>query len=165
MIRQFQAQDAEACSALCRACLQTDPMVPRGARETLLRLETAAAMRERANLFYLAVCLRDDRMLGAAGIDMNEIRLLFVDPGQRRCGIGASLLEHLEAFVPPAMFEDVFVYASPDTVGFYLSQGYREGGDCRFNLRDYTFRTVFMRRIIRAGRESGSASLARSMGR
>ena len=163
MIRQFEPRDAEACSARSRACLQMDPLIPRDAREYLLRLETAANMRERANLYYLAVCLLDSGIVGAAGVDMNEIRLLFVDPGQRRKGIGASLLEHVEALVPPALFEDIFVYASPGAVEFYLSRGYLQGGDCRFVIGDYTFGTVFMSKRIRAGRGIRTGSSARSM--
>jgi len=163
MIRQFEPQDAEACSALSRACLRMDPMIAPDAREDLLRLETAAAMRERACLYYLAVCFHSGGIVGAAGVDMNEIRLLFVDPGQRRKGIGTSLLEHVEALVPAALFEDIFVYASPAAVGFYLSRGYLQGGDCRIAIGEYTFKTVFMSKRIRAGRQTGAARGARGM--
>ena len=112
MIRQFQHQDADSCSRLIHACLENDPSYSFALREKIRRLETAQAMAERARLFYVAVYEAGKKILGVAGLDMNEIRLLCVSPEHQRLGIGRSLIEHIKSMVPGFLFSDIFVYSS-----------------------------------------------------
>ncbi|MBZ5497305.1 MAG: GNAT family N-acetyltransferase [Acidobacteriia bacterium] len=144
LVRQFQPEDAEACSNLVRACMKSDPMMPPTAREQLLRAESAGTMCERASLFYIAVGMLGGGVAGVGGVDMNEIRFLFVEPGRQRRGVGSSLLKHLEALVPPALFGDIFVYSAPGAVGFYRSHGYQSGGEHAFAVGDCAVSTIFM---------------------
>jgi predicted N-acetyltransferase YhbS len=144
MIRQFREEDAEACSNLIRACLSLDLQIRDETREELMRLESPAIMCERAKLFYLAVCMEERSIAGGGGVDMNEIRLLFVDPERRRRGIGGLLLRHLEALIPPALFGDAFVYSAPGAMGFYRAHGYQPGGEYDFKVSGHTVPTVFM---------------------
>jgi N-acetylglutamate synthase-like GNAT family acetyltransferase len=95
MIRQFQPEDAVACCALIHACLANDSSISSALREKLLSSETPQSMEERAKLFYVAVYQSGNRILGVAGLDMNEIRLLCVSPERRRSGIGRILLQHI----------------------------------------------------------------------
>jgi GNAT superfamily N-acetyltransferase len=78
------------------------------------------------------------------GIDLNEIRLLFVAPEYQRRGIGSTLLGHLETLVPPALFSDIFVYAAPGAEDFYRANGYRPKGDHRFMVGETAMPTIFM---------------------
>ena len=144
LIRQFQPEDAELSSALVCACLKLDPQMAPAVKEELIRGESPAIMRERANSFYMAVSIVQGGIAGVAGLDMNEIRLLFVDPERQRQGIGTLLLRHLEALVPPALFSDIFVYSAPAAVGFYYSHGYRSGGEYAFTVGGLSVATVFM---------------------
>ncbi len=144
LIRQFQSEDADSCCDLVRACLRTDPLMPPAALERLLLAESPAAMRERATLFYLAVCVVEGRIAGVAGIDMNEIRLLYVDPKFRSRGVGGALLAHVESMLPPALFTDVFVYSAPGAVGFYRAHGYEPGGEHRVDVGGAIMATIFM---------------------
>jgi N-acetylglutamate synthase-like GNAT family acetyltransferase len=144
LIRQFQQEDAEACSRLVRECLRLDPLMPPAAKEELIRAESAAAMRERAALFYLAVLPAEDRIAGVGGIDLNEIRLLFVHPEYQHTGMGSRLLEHLESLVPPALFRNAFVYAAPAAAGFYQARGYQAGGEAVFHIGALALPTVFL---------------------
>lgn len=148
-IRQFQTEDAKACSDLVRACIKLDPLMPSGAREELVRAESPEVMCERARLFYVAVCILAGAVAGVGGIDMNEIRLLFVAPEHQHKGIGGSLLRHLEAMAPPALFADIFVYSSPGAVGFYRVHGYESGGGHVFAVGDKTVPTIFMTKKLR----------------
>jgi GNAT superfamily N-acetyltransferase len=143
-IRQFQSEDSEECCSLVRACLSLDPLIPLAVKEDLLRAESPALMRDRAALFYVAVFTLGSRVAGVGGLDLNEIRLLFVEPEHQHQGIGGSLLGHLEAFVPPAFFGDIFVYSTPGAAGFYHVHGYRPRGKHAFCVGEYVVPTIFM---------------------
>jgi hypothetical protein len=101
-------------------------------------------MIDRSRLFYMAVYESHGRISGLVGLDLNEIRLLFVSPGSRRQGIGRALLEHVKSMVPPVFFTDIFVYSSIQAVGFYQGCGFKERGSCSFDLRGESLPTVFM---------------------
>jgi GNAT superfamily N-acetyltransferase len=147
-IRPFRDEDAEACSRLVIACLRMDSSMPQETREEFMRLESPAAMRERAKLFYLAVGTAESSVAGVGGVDMNEIRLLYVHPEWRHQGIGSLLLRHLEDMVPPALFGDIFVYSAPAAADFYRAQGYQSGGPHEFKVAGVAVPTVFMTRKL-----------------
>jgi N-acetylglutamate synthase-like GNAT family acetyltransferase len=144
MIRQFQHQDAASCSRLIHACLENDSSYSFALREKIRRLETSQAMVERARLFYVAVYEAEDEILGVAGLDMNEIRLLCVSPEHRRLGIGCALLKHIKAMVPGFLFSDIFVYSSRQAAQFYLACGFAERGPFAFDLSGEQLMTIFM---------------------
>ncbi len=152
MIRQFLAEDADACCALIRACIEYDLEMPPALRGELLGSETPAAMRERGNLFYIAVYEMDGNVAGLGGLDMNEIRLLYVSPSHQRSGIGSAILENLEGMVPPALFQDVFVYAARSAAGFYTSRGYASRGEHCFEVGSQKLPTVFMAKLLKASK-------------
>jgi len=113
-------------------------------REKLRGSETPLTMNERARLFYVAVCELGNQILGVAGLDMNEIRLLYVSPEHQRRGIGRTLFEHFKAMVPGTLFPDIFVYSSIQAVGFYKTCGFIEGGPFIFDIGGHPLRTIFM---------------------
>ncbi len=147
-IRQFQTCDAVACNRILRACLELDPLLPPAVKEELLRAESPELMCERANLLYLAVYLLGDAVAAVGGIELNEIRLLFVAPEHQRRGIGGSLLKHLETWVPPHLFSDIFVYSAAGSEGFYRSHGYRPGGEQLFLFGACSVPTIFMTKTL-----------------
>ncbi len=149
VIRPFQSDDAEPCFNILRECIRTDSRVSAFLQRKLLESESAALMRERAGLFYIAVCESDGEITGLGGLDLNEIRLLFVSPAHRRNGIGRAILTHLEAMVPSELFMDIFVYAAPGAAGFYRSLGYRAQGETVFDLKGVPISTVFMTKDTR----------------
>ncbi len=106
-------------------------------------------MAERARLFYVAVYELKDQILGVAGLDMNEIRLLCVSPEHRRHGIGRSLLQHLFGMVPGILFPDIFVYASEQGKDFYRACGFEEKGAVNFDFDGEQLRTCFMSFALR----------------
>jgi GNAT superfamily N-acetyltransferase len=148
MIRPFRREDAPSCCSLVQACLRLDTSLPPALREKMLAAETPQAMEERSRLFYLTVYESEEQVLGIAGIDMNEIRLLYAAPSHQRSGIGRALLEHLIDMVPGHLFLDVFVYAALPSVPFYTSQGFVEKGPVAFSLGGESLATVFMTRRI-----------------
>jgi len=106
-------------------------------------------MEERARLFYIAVYESEGEILGVAGLDMNEIRLLCTSPRHRRHGIARALLGHLEPMVPGFLFPDIFVYSSSQGREFYRACGFTERGQVRFDLGGEKLPTWFMTFPIR----------------
>ena len=144
MIRPFQPEDASACCRIIHACLEADASYPSALRAKIRAGETAQSMRERAELFYIAVYEEENRILGFAGLDMNEIRLLYVAPDSQRRGIGRSLFEHIKAMVPGAVFPEIFVYSTIGASGFYGACGFKDKGPFVFDLGGESLPTVFM---------------------
>ncbi len=143
-IRQFRELDARECSDLVRACIMLDRDIPPVTLARLLREESPQLMCKRAAIFYLIVCELDGTIVGLAGLDLNEVRLLYVDPKHQRRGIGRSLLQYLERMVPPALFCDIFLYSTPSAESFYRARGYQSLGDHVFDLDGHPLPTVFM---------------------
>jgi N-acetylglutamate synthase-like GNAT family acetyltransferase len=144
MIRQFEVQDAQSCCDLMHKCIREDFSISDSLREKLLEVETPQSMVERSRLFYVAVYESESRIVGIAGLDLNEIRLLCVSPECRRSGLGRDLLKHITALAPKSFFKDLFVYSSISAVDFYKSRGFVEKGPVSFNLGGEIMRTVFM---------------------
>lgn len=144
MIRQFRPDDATDCCSLIHGCLAGDSALSTGLREKLIASETPQSMEERAKLFYVAVYESEGRILGVAGLDLNEIRILCVSPKHRRSGIGRLLLEFILSMVPGALFPDVFVYSSIQGRDFYRACGFVEKGFVSFDIGGEPMRTAFM---------------------
>jgi N-acetylglutamate synthase-like GNAT family acetyltransferase len=146
VIRSFRSEDAGSCCSLIHDCLAADTSLSIALRKKLLDSETPQAMEERSRLFYLAVYELESSIVGIAGLDLNEIRLLHVSPGRRRSGIGRSLFNHIAAMVPGGFFKEIFVYSSPSAVNFYKSLGFIEKGETIFDIEGEPLATVFMTR-------------------
>jgi len=106
-------------------------------------------MDTRSRLFYLAVFESEAEIVGVAGLDMNEVRLLCVAPEHQRRGIGRTLLDHVAAMVPGYLFPDIFVYSAIPAVNFYKACGFIEKGQALFSFGTESLRTVFMSLPIR----------------
>jgi N-acetylglutamate synthase-like GNAT family acetyltransferase len=151
MIRQFQPADADACCELIHSCLALDSQISRTLYNVLRTRETPQAMWKRSTLFYLAVCEADSSVIGVAGLDMNEVRLLYVSPENQNQGIGGALLDHLEMLVPSSLFADIFVYSTPSAARFYRGRGFRAAGEYSFDLSGEQLLTIFMRKPLSPG--------------
>ncbi len=149
MIRPFQSDDAAACCDIVHGCILGDADLSSAVQQSLLIRETPALMRERAGLFYLAVHETAGTVTGFGGLDLNEIRLLFVSPRHRREGIGRAIIAHFETLVPPDFFRDMFVYAAPGAVGFYGRLGFEARGKSSFDIEGLPLVTVFMTKHLR----------------
>ncbi|HYK87403.1 MAG TPA: GNAT family N-acetyltransferase [Acidobacteriota bacterium] len=149
MIRPFGAGDASPCSDLIHACIMQDQQLSAELRSRLLRQESPEIMIQRAGSFYIAVFDSTEGVVGVGGIEMNEIRLLYVAPEHQDTGIGGALLAHLLAMVPPALFSDIFVYSTLAAVDFYKKHGFASAGEFGFDCDGEQLTTVFMTKAIR----------------
>jgi len=146
--RQFRPEDARSCCEILRANIEIDAGCPPDLRKALLTAEVPDLMLERAAHCYVAVCENDLGVAGVGGLDLNEIRFLAVSPSCQRVGVGRLILEHLESLVPPALFKDIFVYASPDAEGFYRACGFHAGGGEMLEVHGHAVQTIFMTRRL-----------------
>jgi GNAT superfamily N-acetyltransferase len=144
MIRQFTHEDSRACSAIILACIERDKQISPEARGKISASASPTALAEFSGLYYLVVYELGDRIVGICGLDMNEIRLLYVSPLHHGHGIGSTLLEHIESMVPAALFSDIFVYSALSAQSFYRAHGFRAGGEYVFRSSGTPIRTVFM---------------------
>ncbi len=151
MIRTMRPEDEHRCCELIRRCLERDPALSQDLRVLLLRLNTPESLHERARLFHTVVLEQEREVAGIGGIDLNEIRLLCVDPNHQRRGIGRRILRYLETLAPPELFRDIFVYASPEAAGFYRENGYTAKGEHVFLVEGLIMQTVFMVKKLRPG--------------
>jgi N-acetylglutamate synthase-like GNAT family acetyltransferase len=144
MIRQFQLEDAPQCAVLLRSCLQADSSLPPALRNRMLARESPQSIIERAKLFYLAVYESGGKILGMAGLDINEIRLLCVSPEHQHGGIGRALVEHVIGMVPGSLFSDAFVYSAIQSAGFYRACGFADKGPFSLDVEGEALQTIFM---------------------
>jgi len=149
MIRQFCSGDADSCSCLIRECIQADSFYPAALKDAVCQMETPESVAERARLFYLAVYESEGQILGLAGLDLNEVRLLCVSPAHRRRGIGRALMEHIKTMTPALAFADIFVYSAKSAVDFYRACGFIERGPFTFTVLGQALQTVFMTLLLR----------------
>jgi N-acetylglutamate synthase-like GNAT family acetyltransferase len=143
-IRQFRTEDAQSCCSLIQDCLGADPSIPPLLIKKLQEGESPQVMEERARLFYLAVYESESKIVGLAGLDLNEIRLMYVSPNRRKSGIGIALFNHLAAMTPGDFFSEIFVYSSLPAAGFYKALGFVEKGPVLFHIGDEIMQTIFM---------------------
>jgi N-acetylglutamate synthase-like GNAT family acetyltransferase len=148
MIRQFRPQDAPACCRLIHACLESDLSLSPTLRRKMSSAETPENMNERARLFYVTVYEEENRILGIAGLDLNEVRLLCVFPERQRAGIGRALLDHIKTMAPGFLFADIFVYSSIQAAGFYKACGFSEKGTFTFYFGGEALPTIFMTYLV-----------------
>ena len=150
MIRQFRPEDAQACNEIVLSCIQTDRFLNENLRAILQRTEIPDQMVERARLFYVAVYENQSAIQGLGGLELNEIRLLYVAPEHHRARIGSEILLHLQSLVPAALFSDLFVYAAPGAVDFYRAHGFQTKGDYSIRIEGESLPTVFMTKPVPA---------------
>jgi len=150
-IRPIRPEDAAPCCQIVRECLERDRSISGELRRELLARESPESILERARLFYVEVFEQTEGIVGMGGIDLNEIRILCVAPSCQGRGIGRKLLQHLEGMVPPALFKEIFVYASPEAAGFYRSGGYQARGEHVFPVAGHGMNTIFMVKRLEGG--------------
>lgn len=75
---------------------------------------------------HLVVAERDDEIAGYGHIipDNEELRAVYVHPDHSRCGVGSTLLAHLEGYAHGRGLERLELWASLNAVPFYERQGY-----------------------------------------
>ncbi len=119
-------------------------------RRRLLVAASPHSLREWSRLFHVAVYERPGEVVAVGGVELNEIRLLYVSPSCRHQGIGRQLLDYLESLVPPDLFADISVYSTEGALGFYRKCGYQPEGEHEFALEGTRLPTIFMRKRLHA---------------
>lgn len=71
------------------------------------------------------VCQKGDRIVGTIALGGDRLRSLFVEPGMQQAGVGARLVDHLEAHARKVGARELKLSSSLTARGFYERLGYR----------------------------------------
>ena len=73
--------------------------------------------------FYVAI--ENDKCVGIAGLEKNQIRTFYVDVNWLKTGIGRKLMKKVEAISRKENYESIKVRSSLYAVGFYEKMGFK----------------------------------------
>lgn len=123
-----QAGDAERLSTLIQRVIRVSNAKDYGTKSaeiTALNFSTER-MVVRLQGQHILMCVYEGKLVGTASIREDYVKSLFVDPDWQHNGIGALLLEAIEAYALDCGLKDLFVHSSITAREFYLAKGYQE---------------------------------------
>ena len=127
VIRAACLDDAAAISTLVRRTVRISngKDYPAHSIELIVANFAADKVGERMAERDVFVCQQGDRVVGTIALGGDRLRTLFVDPELQRAGIGARLVDHLEAHARKAGVRELTLSSSLTARGFYERLGYR----------------------------------------
>jgi len=127
VIRAACLDDAAAISTLVQRTVRISngKDYPANSIELIVANFAADKVGERMAERDVFVCQQDDRVVGTIALGGDRLRTLFVDPDLQHTGIGARLVDHLEAHARKAGVRELTLSSSLTARGFYERLGYR----------------------------------------
>jgi len=125
-IRPFRPGDAAASSRIIRSCFDKVNNYPATTTEKLKKSNTARGLREKSlkRTFYVAE--DEDGILGIAGFQDDEVKTVFVKPGEHGRGVGRKLMGKVLAEMGTKGHRTLTVFSSPEAEGFYERFGFEK---------------------------------------
>jgi len=131
LIRKFEEKDAEEVSKLIVENLKEvnvrdyskdiiEKMIPHYKPEALI---------EKSKKRIILVAQMENRIVGTATLDGNELKAMFVKPDYHRNGIGRTLLREIEDTAKEEGLGKIEGEASLTASGFYKKNGYKLLGE------------------------------------
>jgi putative acetyltransferase len=112
-----------------RSILELAPSgMPVADAEAWAKKLTPAGMAQKLREFEIWIAERDDVIAGWGAIRGDVLEQLYTAPEYAGQGIGAALLDRLEALVRGRGIDAIHAEASSNAKAFYLRRGYRETG-------------------------------------
>lgn len=127
VIRAACLDDAAAISTLVQRTVRISngKDYPANSIELIVANFAADKVGERMAERDVFVCEQGDRVVGTIALGGDRLRTLFVDPDLQHTGIGARLVDHLEAHARKAGVRELTLSSSLTARGFYERLGYR----------------------------------------
>lgn len=127
VIRAACLDDAAAISTLVQRTVRISngKDYPANSIELIVANFAADKVGERMAERDVFVCEQGDRVVGTIALGGDRLRTLFVDPDLQHTGIGARLVDHLEAHARKAGVRELTLSSSLTARGFYERMGYR----------------------------------------
>lgn len=127
VIRAACLDDAAAISTLVQRTVRISngKDYPANSIELIVANFAADKVGERMAERDVFVCQQGDRVVGTIALGGDRLRTLFVDPDLQHTGIGARLVDHLEAHARKVGVRELTLSSSLTARGFYERMGYR----------------------------------------
>ncbi len=125
-VRRFAVGDAAACCAVINACVPTMDGLNEAARQFILEKNTPAQLGEALARLCTLVYVRAGEVIGVGALDGAEIKRVYVLPAAQGQGIGAGLMDALEAEARRRGRQQVVIRSSPAAAAFYRRRGYTQ---------------------------------------
>ncbi len=127
VIRAACLDDAAAISTLVQRTVRISngKDYPANSIELIVANFAADKVGERMAERDVFVCQQGDRVVGTIALGGDRLRTLFVDPDLQHTGIGARLVDHLEAHARKGGVRELTLSSSLTARGFYERMGYR----------------------------------------
>jgi predicted N-acetyltransferase YhbS len=126
-IRRFRPEDARACSRIirqnhCRFAAFEDGLET---AKKLSRGNSPKALLKKSNRRTFFVAVQEERIVGLAGYEKNEVKTVFVDLKMHGQGVGSKLLKHILAVLARQGKRKIVLMSSVVAEDFYKKFGFR----------------------------------------
>jgi GNAT superfamily N-acetyltransferase len=145
-LRRFTAEDADQLSRLIVRTLRevNRQDYSMEAIEALVPFFTPEHLLEKAREEYMIVCIHDGVVVGAASLDADRVRNVFVDAGLQRQGIGSLLMAEIEGHALESNQTRLYLHSALSAEPFYRALGYEMIGPIDRELNGYPVPEVRM---------------------
>jgi GNAT superfamily N-acetyltransferase len=127
-VRRFEPADAAACCEIINTAIGTMDGLNAAARALVISKNGPEAVGADLARCFTVVAVEADAVVALAALDGSEVRRVYVRPEHQRRGLGRLLVRALEAEGRARGLAGLELQASPASVAFYQSLGYRELG-------------------------------------
>jgi GNAT superfamily N-acetyltransferase len=148
-IRQFTLSDAEQCCAVINASIATMDGLNAAARQIIAAKNTPEQLGRALAGMTTVVCEQDSAIVGLAALDGAEIKRVYVLPAAQGQGVGAQIMDALEAEAATRGLAQVTVQSSPSAVAFYRRRSYVSIGAKTLTAGPAVFEIVNMIKDLR----------------
>jgi GNAT superfamily N-acetyltransferase len=127
-LRRFETTDAPACREIINAAIGVMDGLNAAARTLVISKNGVDAVSADLARCFTLVAVDGDAIVALAALDGSEVRRVYVRREHQRRGLGRLLVQALEAEARRQGLAALELQASPSSVAFYRSLGYRELG-------------------------------------
>ena len=148
-VRLFDASDAPACCDVVNPAIVEMDGLNEAARRHIVERNTPDLLGGDLEAWTSYVVEIDALgLVGVGALDGAEIKRVYVDPAAQGLGVGRTLLQVLEDEAKRSGLAEVHLDASPSSVAFYTSLGYRPDTTGGFTIGEAEFSFVSMTKTL-----------------
>ena len=118
--------DGQALECILRSVeISNSPDYPQSIIDYQLHTHyTRAWLSKKMQSSYFVVALIDNKVVGTASLDDNEVTTVFVDPDHQQRGIGRTMMGELERYAKSQGLKGIILNSSTTALGFYKKLDY-----------------------------------------
>lgn len=125
MMRLFTSEDENDCKYIVKRCFEETVDLDHKAREYFINEFTKDGFwLSEARTFPLYVYESSNKIVATVGLDVNEVKRMYVNPDLQGMGIGTEIIEYLKNLAKENKQQELFLYSWKSSVGFYKKVGF-----------------------------------------